>query len=105
MSRNGVPVRGARNQALDSMSERQVRRNTGKGGGKRPAKSPRERMQARRDWLRAQGLRPVQHWVPDLRNARIRAAIWREAALLAQHPDNAVLDDWLDAVHDPHDWL
>ncbi|MFO1100145.1 MAG: antitoxin MazE family protein [Xanthobacteraceae bacterium] len=68
------------------------------------AKTPRERMQARRERLRAQGLRPVQHWVPDLRNARVRAAIRREAAQLARHPDNAALDDWLDAVRDAGDW-
>ena len=68
------------------------------------AKTPRERMQARRERLRAQGLRPVQHWVPDLRNARVRAAIRREAGQLARHPDNAALDDWLDAVRDAGDW-
>lgn len=68
------------------------------------AKTPRERMQARRERLRAQGLRPVQHWVPDLRNARVRAAIRREAAQLARHPDNAAFDDWLDALRDPGDW-
>ena len=68
------------------------------------AKTPRERMQARRERLRAQGLRPVQHWVPDLRDARVRAAIRREATQLARHPDNAALDDWLDAVRDPCDW-
>jgi hypothetical protein len=31
-------------------------------------KTPQERMRARRERLRAQGLRPVQHWVPDLRD-------------------------------------
>jgi Protein of unknown function (DUF3018) len=67
-------------------------------------KSPQERMRARRERLRAQGLRPVQYWVPDLRNPSVRAAIRREAALLPQHPENAAIDDWLDAVHDPRDW-
>jgi hypothetical protein len=61
-------------------------------------------MSARRERLRAQGLRPVQHWVPDLRNPAVRAAIRREAALLPQHPENAAIDDWLDAAHDPRDW-
>jgi antidote-toxin recognition MazE-like antitoxin len=40
-------------------------------------------MSARQTRLRAQGLRPVQHWVPDLRNPRVRAEIRREAALPA----------------------
>jgi hypothetical protein len=69
--------------------------------GKKPRpKSARERMQTRRERLRAQGLRPVQHWVPDLRAPRMRQIIRREAAILAQHKDNAALDDWLEAVYD-----
>ncbi len=63
-----------------------------------------QRMNARRERLRAQGLRPVQHWVPDLRNPRIRAAIRREAALLARHPDNAATDDWIEAAYDWSEW-
>lgn len=67
-------------------------------------RTARERMRARRERLRAEGLRPVQHWVPDLRNPRVLAAIRREAAQLSQHPDNAAIDAWLEAVVDPHDW-
>lgn len=72
-----------------------------------PAKRPktsRERMNARRDRLRQEGLRPVQHWVPDLRNPKVRAAIRREVALLARHPENAAIDDWVEAAIDPRDW-
>jgi hypothetical protein len=52
--------------------------------------------------LRVQGLRPVQYQyrVPDLRDPRVRAAIRREAALVAQHPENAAIDDWIDAAYD-----
>jgi hypothetical protein len=35
--------------------------------------------------------------VPNLRDPRVRAAILREAVLLSQHPENAAIDDWLDA--------
>jgi len=66
--------------------------------------TPQQRMAARRRRLRAQGLRPVQHWVPDLKNPKIREAIRREAAMLAKHPDNAAIDAWLDTVRDPSDW-
>ena len=66
--------------------------------------NPRQRMAARRERLRAQGLRPVQHWVPDLRDPRILAQIRREAAALSRHPENAAIDDWLDTVRDPDDW-
>lgn len=55
-------------------------------------------MRARRERLRAAGLRPVQHWVPDLRNPRVRAQIQKEAALLDKHPDNDAIDAWLDTV-------
>ena len=44
-------------------------------------KTARERMSARRKRLRAQGLRPVQHWVPDLRDPRVLAAVRREATV------------------------
>jgi hypothetical protein len=67
-------------------------------------KSPKERMSARRKRLRAQGLRPVQHWVPDLRDPRVRSEIRREAALLAHHPENDAIDDWIDAVYDWSEW-
>ena len=60
-------------------------------------------MQARGERLRAQGLRPVQHWVPDLRNPRVRAAIQREAALLTQHPENAAIDDWIQSAYEVSD--
>ena len=66
-------------------------------------KTAQQRMQARRKRLEAQGLRPVQHWVPDLRNARVRAAIRREATLLSQHPENATVDDWIEAAYEPSD--
>ena len=71
---------------------------------KNKPKPARERMQARRKRLRAQGLRPVQHWVPDLRDPKMRAAIRREAALLSRHPDNAAIDDWIEAAYDWKEW-
>ena len=67
-------------------------------------RTPRERMASRRERLRAQGLRPVQHWVPDLRDPKVLAEIRREGAMLSKHPDNASIDDWLDMVRDPGDW-
>src|SRR6202043_873362 len=66
--------------------------------------TPKQRMASRRERLRAQGLRPVQHWVPDLRNPKVLAEIRREIKLMAQHPENDAIDDWLDAIRDPKDW-
>lgn len=66
---------------------------------KQRPKTARERMQARRDRLRREGLRPVQHWVPDLRQPRVREAIRKEMAILARHRDRDGIDEWLEAVY------
>jgi Protein of unknown function (DUF3018) len=70
----------------------------------RRPKTALERMSARRRRLRAQGLRPVQHWVPDLRDPKVRAELRREAALLAQHPENDAIDAFIDAAYDWSEW-
>ena len=67
-------------------------------------RTPRQRMASRRMRLRAQGLRPVQHWVPDLRNPKVRADLRRQARLMARHPENDIIDDWIEAVYDWSDW-
>jgi hypothetical protein len=72
--------------------------------GKAKPKTPQQRMQARRERLRAQGLRPVQHWVPDLRNPKVRADLRRQGRLLAQHPENAAIDDWIEQIYDFSEW-
>lgn len=66
--------------------------------------TPQQRMAARRERLSAQGLRPVQHWVPDLRDPAVVADLKRQAKLMAQHPQNAELDDWLDKAVDWSEW-
>ena len=72
---------------------------------KKPApQTPQQRMASRRERLRAQGLRPVQHWVPDLRDPKVAADLKRQAKLMAQHPQNAELDDWLDKAIDWDEW-
>jgi hypothetical protein len=67
-------------------------------------RTPRERMASRRERLRAQGLRPVQHWVPDLRDPKVLAGIRREVKLMAQHPENDAIDDWIEQVYDWESW-
>jgi antidote-toxin recognition MazE-like antitoxin len=68
------------------------------------AKTARERMAARRKRLRAQGLRLVQHWVPDVRDPKVRADLLRQGRLLGQHPENAEIDAWIDANYDWSEW-
>jgi len=61
-------------------------------------------MSARRKRLRAQGLRPVQHWVPDVRDPKVRADLLRQGRLLGKHPENAEIDAWIDANYDWNEW-
>jgi hypothetical protein len=61
-------------------------------------------MASRRERLRAQGLRPVQHWVPDLRKPKVLAEIRREVAVMAQHPENDAIDAWNEAAYDWSEW-
>jgi hypothetical protein len=70
----------------------------------RKPKTAQERMRARRARLRAQGLRPVQFWVPDLRDPKVRADIRRQGELLARHSENAEIDAWIEAVVDTSEW-
>lgn len=70
---------------------------------KRP-KTARERMAARRKRLRAQGLRPVQHWVPDVRDPKVRADLLRQGKRLARFPENDPIDEWIEAVYDTSGW-
>jgi Antitoxin MazE-like len=56
-------------------------------------------MTSRRERLR-EGLRPVQHWVPDLRDPKVLAQIRREVKLMAQHPENDAIDAWNEAIYD-----
>jgi hypothetical protein len=70
----------------------------------RKSKEPRakERVFDGRKRPRAQGGPSVQ--LPDQRDPRVRADIRRQGRLLAQHPDNDAIDNWIDAVHDWSEW-
>lgn len=58
-----------------------------------------ERVQQRRDTMRAAGLRPVQIWVPDTRRPGFAAECRRQAALVAQADKiDTDLSDFMDAA-------
>ena len=59
---------------------------------------------ARRKRPRARGLRPIQYWVPDLRDPRVRADLRCQGKLLARDPENAEIDAWIDASYDWSEW-
>jgi hypothetical protein len=68
------------------------------------AQTPQQRMAARRERLRAQGLRPVQHWVPDLRDPKVKADLRRQAKLMARPVEGGALDEWIDKAYDWSEW-
>lgn len=65
-----------------------------------------ERVQKRRDALRAAGLRPVQIWVPDTRRPGFATECRRQAVLVAAADrQDADLSDFMDAaLSDLDDW-
>jgi len=65
-----------------------------------------QRVQKRREALRAAGLRPVQIWVPDTRRPGFAAECRRQAALVAAADRrDADLSDFMDAaLTDLEDW-
>ena len=50
---------------------------------KRKPVTSRRKVQAHRERLRAQGLRPIQIWVPDTRSPRFAAQASRQSRLVA----------------------
>lgn len=65
-----------------------------------------ERVQKRREALRAAGLRPVQIWVPDTRRPGFTAECQRQATLIAAADRaDADLAEFMDAaMKDLDDW-
>jgi hypothetical protein len=57
-----------------------------------------QRVAKRRAALRAQGLRPKQFWVPDLRDPRVRAEIQREGAEINRRDENTDVMAWLESL-------
>jgi hypothetical protein len=66
------------------------------------SKPSRVKVRAYRDRLRAQGLRPLQIWVPDVRSAMFRLEAHRQSALIAAShhadEDQAFIDEVSDLL-------
>jgi hypothetical protein len=59
---------------------------------------------AHRESLRARGLHPAPFRLPDLSDPEVLAEIRREGDMMAKHPDNAAIDDWIDRAVDWNAW-
>jgi hypothetical protein len=58
----------------------------------------RQKVQAHRERLRAQGLRPIQIWVPDTRSPRFAAQASRQSRLVASSPHASEDQAFIDAL-------
>lgn len=58
----------------------------------------RAKVQAYRDRLRAQGLRPIQIWVPDTRSESFRKQAHRQSLAVARSKKAALDQAFIDAV-------
>jgi uncharacterized protein (DUF2336 family) len=61
-------------------------------------KSARTRVSEHRARLRAQGLRPIQFWVPDVESEEFRAEAHRQCQLLANNPADAEDQAFMESV-------
>jgi hypothetical protein len=69
----------------------------------RRAKPSREKVRAHRERLRAQGLRPIQIWVPDVRSPEFRAEAHRQSRAVARSDQEREDQDFIDAVSERSD--
>jgi hypothetical protein len=63
-----------------------------------PPKSSREKVREHRARLRAQGLRPIQIWVPDVRSAEFLAEARRQCLAVANSPYAAEDQAFIDSI-------
>jgi hypothetical protein len=58
----------------------------------------RKKVQAHRDRLRKQGMRPIQFWVPDVRSKAFAKEARRQSRLIADSPQEADDQAFIDAI-------
>lgn len=61
-------------------------------------KPARERMREHRARLRAQGLRPIQFWVPDVNSPEFRAEAHRQSLAVATSPQAEEDQRFIDSI-------
>ncbi len=61
-------------------------------------KSNRDKVREHRERLRAQGLRPIQIWVPDVRVPGFAEEMHRQSLAIARSPHAAEDQDFVEAI-------
>ena len=74
-----------------------------KAGPSAAPKSSREKVRDYRARMRAQGLRPIQIWVPDTRTPGFAKEARRQSLALANSPREAEDQAFIDAISAPFD--
>jgi len=64
----------------------------------------RDRVRKHRESLRAQGLRPIQIWIPDTRKPGFAEEARRQSLAVSEDPDEQEMYDFIDAVMEGTDW-
>lgn len=62
------------------------------------AKSSAKKVRAHRAKLRAQGLRPIQIWVPDVNDPKFIAEAHRQSLAIANSPHEKEDQDFIDSI-------
>jgi hypothetical protein len=60
----------------------------------------RERVRSHRQRMRAQGMKPITIWVPDVNAPGFAEECRRQAKLAAEDPASKEVQDWLDSVQE-----
>ena len=60
----------------------------------------RRKVREHRQLLRAQGMRPIQIWVPDVHAPGFEAEARRQSLLVAQSPEEAEIQAFIDSVYE-----
>ena len=63
-------------------------------------KSSRDKVRAHRARLRAEGLRPIEVWVPDVRSPQFIKEARRQSRLIAASPTEADDQAFIDSISD-----
>jgi len=58
----------------------------------------RDKVRAHRQRLRAQGLKPIQLWVPDVNSPEFKAEARRQSRIIAESPHEAEDQAFIDAL-------
>lgn len=68
------------------------------GPARTRTKSSRDKVQAYRERLRQQGLRPIQIWVPDVRSLEFAAQAHRQSLAIARSSYEKEDQEFIDAI-------